>query len=612
MNSSVPRPPANPLIQFLRDGQYDQLQTDISAQQAAFERGDGRASDLQKTFKQFDHPDPTLGQQLGEWMEVHPGSYAAHTALATWMLSRAWAMRGGSTMNLVSDQGRRGMHHFLEQAEACARHALALTSNPLSAWLVVTFVHNTTGCEVALADVEAGKYPDWYTQPLSSNPASLELRRAMLLHLRAEWGGSETQMLTYVRQQQEAGVLSEPDMQKLWAEFHARVAHHAWMFSQEPDKALERARLAADLDDEHTELLFGFVSLHKHPLAERREAMERYLTFAEREVGRRTLGLWYARGAWLGSLDLLAAVAERLGWLLAAMAEAGEHDAAWLLGALALKMPQLRFPDPLPLLLRARVEGDVECADMAVWVAEGREHDQSRTTREHILKAADLGSKAMSWEIYNAFPLFRDQFDLDERARYRYLLQAADAGNNDARFALAQQLRAGKGEVGEDGVLRPVETAPLQYSLEYAKHLLERAAAEGHSAAEKVLRTSKDSAWDAKTAKRIRVGAGRPSRRWAMGQVVPHLLHANLLAFRVSWLVGIMLLLGGVRACSSQSFTPQQEAQQAGRELLEQIIEDQQRSAATPAKSPAAGGERPVLPPGMNSLPKASAGSNTP
>lgn len=595
MNSSLSPLPVPPsLIAFLRAGRYPELQEVISSQQEAFEHGDGRASDLRRVFAQFDHPDPALGEYLSEWLEACAESYAAHTALANWLLSRAWALRGSSTMNLVSDQGRRGMHHYLEQAEACARHAVTLTANPLHAWLVVASVHNTRGCKLVLAEVEAEQYPDWYTQPLGSNPANLDLRRVMLLHLRAEWGGSETHMLTFVRQQQEAALLSQADLQKLWAEFHAHVAHHAWLFLHDSEKTMERARLAADLDDKHTELLFGFLSAEKCSLTERRGAMERYLTFAEREVGQRPLGLSYAQAGWLRSPDLVPSVSERLGRLLSAMADAGEPDAAWLLGALALEMSQLHWPNPLPPLLRARDEGNLACAELVVAVEKARNPGQEGVIREHILKAAVLGSGEMNWRVYHWFPEFRAQFDLDERARYSYLLRAADAGDNDARFALAQQLRAGRVEVGEDGVLRPVNTAPIQASLEYAKHLLERAAAEGHQNAEKVLRKSKDTAWNFKTAKRIRVGNSlRPAPRRATPS------QSALEGFHVPWFLVVMLVAGGVRACSSHFSSPPLDPQQRGRQILEQMLEDQQRSSTS--KAGPAGGTQLVLPPGQNS-----------
>lgn len=66
-------------------------------------------------------------------------------------------------------------------------------------------------------------------------------------------------------------------------------------------------------------------------------------------------------------------------------------------------------------------------------------------------------------------------------------MSAADGGDNDARVQLAEQLRLGTAEVGEDGVLRPMKGTPLPRSIEYARHLLERAAHEGHKGAKVAL-----------------------------------------------------------------------------------------------------------------------------
>ncbi len=160
-----------------------------------------------------------------------------------------------------------------------------------------------------------------------------------------------------------------------------------------------------------------------------------------------------------------------------------------------------------------------------------------------MIKAADLGSKAASWQIYQDFSEYQYLLNNDERARYRYLLRAADMGNNDAQFALAQQLRAGHVEVGDDGVLRPVDTAPLQESLNYAKHLLERAAQEDHKQAKKMLSNAKESDWDAKTAKRLAV---------AKDVAKPIEEPAKKLGFR-SYFSLILFIIAIVRACSHHS-----------------------------------------------------------
>ncbi len=566
--------PEQTSLHLLRNARHAELEARLSGAQNDFEAGRLRTGELHRLFSVFDDPEPALGDQLGAWMTAFPESYTAHTALASWLLARAWAYRGHSTMNLVSDQGVRGMQHFLEQAEACARQATTLTDNPLEAWLVVAKVHNTQGCEVELADIQSRQYPDWYSLPSAANPHSLEIRRAMLMNLRAEWGGSEEQMLAYVRQQQEDALLSQSDLQKLWGEFHARVAHHAWMFARLTDKAHEHARLAAELDDRHTELLFGFLSDQKFPADVRQDALERYLDMAEREIGSGTLGLAYAPNGLLDSVDLLRSQVGRVGRLLSELARQGHAEAASTLGALQHTAPHLAWPNPLPLLYAARDQGNVRAAEMAVHLQTRNAESITPSVRIDILKAAELGSDDMSWMVYRLFPEFKVQFELDERARYRFLLRAADAGNNDARFALAHELRAGRVEMGEDGVLRPVDTAPIQSSLNYARHLLERASAEDHKPSAKALKKAREQDWDSSKARRVRAALPRSYR--------PQRQDAPRQPIRVPWFLLVVALSAGVRACSSminRSPSMPDQASVSGTQLLEQITQQAGRPA---------------------------------
>ncbi|MVN88384.1 DUF4034 domain-containing protein [Deinococcus sp. HMF7620] len=534
------------LLHQLRTHQYGALQEHLSRLQEQFEAGQLAERDLLNAFQAFQNPDPALGEQFGEWMEAHVGSYPAHVALAQWLLARAWDARGEAMSSHVSDQGWRGLRHFTEQATACARHAVTLSANPLAAWMVVGLAANSQGCQVSVQDVESQQYPDWLTEGLRGNPHSLALRRAMLLHLREEWGGSEAQMLAFVRQQQDGGQLSEGDVQRLWAEFHARMSHHAMSFAKDYVRAVERAQLAANLRGLHADQLFTAMTVAGRATAERRAALEQYLTAAEQDPhagieGNALVSFIYA---WEG----LEALTPRVGALLLRAAEQGDTEAAVGLGRLKLHGPAAAVPDPLPWLLRAREEGSREAADLLVELGALR---PPGVVREDVLKAADLGSPDMSWRVYGEFAAFRQQFDLEDRARYRYLLRAADAGNNDARFELAQQLRAGFVEVGEDSVLRPVNTPPLQDSLNYAKHLLERAAGSGHTGAQKVLNRAREQDWEA-GARRLRLRPQRAVRLPQLGGASVRRQDQER-PLRVPWFllaVGVVLVF---RACSHSS-----------------------------------------------------------
>lgn len=548
MNATQPDLPS-----LLRNRDVRAVHEHLTDVQARFEAGQLHERDLLAAVQPFFSSDLTLAEGFRQWMDEFPGDYAAHVSMAAWFLGRGWEARGQATSNLVSDQGRRALVQFLTQADGCARHATTLTDNPLAAWSVVGQASNTQGCQLTLDDVQRQAYPDWFLQGTGANPTSLHLRRLMLLHLRTEWGGSEEHMLTFVRQQQDARLLSDTDVQRLWAEFHSRVSHHAMHFAGDPAKAVERARMAADLDPAEAEQLFIALTGADAPTSDRLDALRRYLTAAEQDRaitphGNFAWALHYS-GDWAQS------EVPRIGALLTRAANAGDPDSAVMLGRLQVTHANWRLPDALPLLKMARDRGHTEAAETIVHLRGLIPNPTASDTaqkRDDILKAANLLSAQMSWEVYRHFADYEQQFSLEPRQRFLYLHRAADAGENDARYELSQQLRAGHVELGDDGVLRPVDTAPLQDSLDYAKHLLERAAGSGHTPARALIGRMNDRDWQARTARRPKV---KPVA--ASSSTVSTPPDRNL---RIPWVVLAVLAFGIFRGCS-QMATPAASAQ---------------------------------------------------
>ena len=496
--------PTDPLSE-LKGGRFTELQRAFGTLQAEFERGKVAASELQAAFAAFAQPDPALDGPLREWAERSPVSYAAWTARAQWLLARAAALRGDRPANRLPDLDWRGTLHLLGEAEAVARQALRLTVNPLTAWLLVGQARNLAGGQLSLDDVRAGRFPDWYAQPLALNPRSLELRQVMLGHLRPEWGGSDEQMFTFVRGQEQDARLGAGDRHRLWADYHAAAAHHAVHFAGDLPGGVERARLAADLHEPHSAVLFAALTRALAPDAERQHALERFLDVAELNPALRLPPLfgWALYNSDRFLEPLLSRVTALLTrWATPGGFSVGEPGAAVALGRLVLLHRHWPLPDPLPLLLRARDEGSREAAETIVQLQEEglglrAALRESRIKRTDVRHAAELGSPEMCWRIYQNFASYREQFRLESWQRERYLLRAADAGHNGARFELAQALRAGALDIGEDGVPYPVNMAPTQRSLDYARHLLGRAAAEDHPGALHALRGAHESDWQA-------------------------------------------------------------------------------------------------------------------
>lgn len=480
-------------LERVRDERHAELDAQLGAIQANFEDDRIGEQDLLAAFAPFDNSDVRLGDGLQGWLAASPESYAANQALAQWLSARARAHRGTTTSDLVSDRGRRGLHHFLQRAGAQAQAATSLTRRPLAAWLLLGRLSGFRGNDLSLEDLQAGRLPEWYVQGLRVHPDSFALRRRMLLHLRTEWGGSEELMLAYVRGEEPR--MHGADHQRLWAQYHAQVSHHAAHFTQNTARALESARMAAELDPQYLPDLALCSSDAKRPLTEQVKLAEHMLDHLDRHMPTELGGK--AHALFFQILPLEPMLAPRIGRVLQASAAAGDLDSADAWGRLCRRFGSLPLGNPIAALEQAREQGHVEAAGT---LARLRWNSNAALRDRDVLAGADLGSPELCWTVWEYFDHYQQTFNLDERAKYLYLLQAADAGDNDARVALAGLLRTGQAEVGRDGVLRPLNAQPIQDSLDYAKHLLERAAHERHAGARSVLNAASPHDWDAKRA----------------------------------------------------------------------------------------------------------------
>lgn len=461
-------------ITHLREGQFDTLDRSLNDVRRGYERGDLGERDLHHAFEAFTSECWTLGEKIRSWIEAHPESYPAHQAHSQWLLGQAWRMRGGTTSDLVSDRGSRGMQGFLQHAESAARYAIGLTARPLLSHLHLGNIQITHGCNVTLEDVEQGHWPEWFRDGLALEPRSLLLRQTMLLTLRTEWGGSDAHMLAFLRGQE--AELSSADRQKLWAQFNGQIAHHALHFARDTDRALEYAGYAANLDPRyHYDL--AYVELARKNKDAARSA---FMTALRSEAGDPHARLG-SKGFFVSTrlYDNGGQEARLILDVLRREANGGALEAFQLVARHLQLNPRLRDErGPRAWLEQALVEGDDDAGRPLVELVRDITGDAVETMRAALF-AADEGSPEAASLVWNRWRHYRRRLKLDDRAQYRYLLSAADGGDNSARMALARLLQSGRAELGSDGVLRPVRTKPTQDSLEYAQHLRLRAKHEG-------------------------------------------------------------------------------------------------------------------------------------
>lgn len=467
--------PSVSTFDLLRERQYADLERDLGAVQLAYERGERSESELDHAFAPFQSENVALGPLIHGWTEAYPESYAAHHAMASWLLGQAWRARGHTQFQFVSDRGRRGLTNLLQAAESWARPALDLTAKPLLTCIVLGAIANTHGNELSLEDVQAGRFPDWYERGLRADPHSLRLRRTLLATLRPEWGGSEAHMLAFLRSQE--AFLSSADAAKLWAEYHVNVAHYALLFEQDKPKGVEAATYSLQVDPQ-----FRYrVATLLYSAGEKERA---------RAILAAALNADDPTSVWLGEDTLRVLIAEfasepefarRVERIVRAQADAGSVMAVKTMGLLLVYSKALGGEQAAEAWFeRALDEGDLEAGEFLVDCLKRLGRPTSDVMRA-TLRAAEAGNSACARAVTEDWRAYRKRFGLDDRARYTFLLRAADGGDNFARLELATLLRSGRAELGDDGVLRPVRTKPLPESLEYADHLVERAKNEDYA-----------------------------------------------------------------------------------------------------------------------------------
>ncbi len=325
----------------------------------------------------------------------------------------------------------------------------------------------------------------------------------MLLLLRPEWGGSETMMLNYLRQQERAGF---PQIQKLWAAYHAMVAHYLAHFADDPKGALERATMAAQLfPKKYNPRLFEMMDAAGRPRPERQRVLDEILLHLDDSTD---LGTNFYI-SFMHVKDWPSHYTQQLGQHMLRQAERGDDESLLMLGRYHIYRPQYNMPGVMPLLLQARDMGSAEAAALIVQIKRANllkpgagTAQEEQAVMQDVLKAADLGNADMCWEIIDNFKAYQAHFGLDEdKDRLRYLAMGADGGNEMARTflgALMVENVAGIDEEGNlyfvDGFTRP---PPTQRSLDYGHYLLERAAANGNGRAQELLATLPEWRWDA-------------------------------------------------------------------------------------------------------------------
>lgn len=170
--------------------QYQKLDKVLLARQHAYESDPTEADSWLKAFGFSQQPTPALEPLLTEWIKKSPRSYAARFARAEYYYARAWEARGTDYIDKVPPEKIKEMDQLLKEAVTDLTTSLSLASKPLLSYASLINIGGMQGWD--------RKNNEWLAAANQMDPTNVLVRRAYLLMLRPQWGGSLELMRAFI------------------------------------------------------------------------------------------------------------------------------------------------------------------------------------------------------------------------------------------------------------------------------------------------------------------------------------------------------------------------------------------------------------------------------
>jgi tetratricopeptide (TPR) repeat protein len=214
MDNPDARPTFREVHDALRASQFEWLENTYAGLQRDYENSRLSDESLIDAFEVFGSGFRSVGEGCARWLGEKPDSYAAHVALATWLMNKGFDERGTSSAANVSIRGWVGLESLTGQATDLLTRSVDRTRRPLASYCLLGRIDWVAGdCR----DPEDPP-PDWYVQALTCDPDSFAARRVRLQSMQPHWGGSESQMLEFVN-----------DLAQVNHRNQLLHCHHRWM-----------------------------------------------------------------------------------------------------------------------------------------------------------------------------------------------------------------------------------------------------------------------------------------------------------------------------------------------------------------------------------------------
>lgn len=186
------------MLALLQGKQFQKLDKLLLAKQRAYESDPAEADGWLNAFKFSQQTTSALEPLLTEWIKKAPRSYAAHFARGEYYYARAWEVRGTDYIDKVPREKIKEMDQFLKKAVTDLTRSLSLASKPLLSYTSLINIGGMQNWDRQNAE--------WLAAANRIDPANVLVRRAYLLMLRPQWGGSIDSMRAFVESSKHASL----------------------------------------------------------------------------------------------------------------------------------------------------------------------------------------------------------------------------------------------------------------------------------------------------------------------------------------------------------------------------------------------------------------------
>jgi tetratricopeptide (TPR) repeat protein len=177
---------------LLRQGKFQRLDSEFSAVQQRFERGEIAGDEARNAFRAFYSINPDLEAKYDQWVTAYPKSYVARLARAIYYKKRGFEERGGKYISETSRSQIDKMDSSLGRAIKDFGDSIPMTPKPF-----LSYLH--------MLDISSTYVPPSYSRILYDHavgldPSSIAVRQKYMLSLSAKWGGSLDSMQMFLEE----------------------------------------------------------------------------------------------------------------------------------------------------------------------------------------------------------------------------------------------------------------------------------------------------------------------------------------------------------------------------------------------------------------------------